>query len=588
MLLAQVSRTLDSSHGFDSSGKGNRELCESECTPDGPIAATSSEEIATKRASKKHETTQVAQSQRKERTPVDFELIEKSIKAAVVGVRVTTQHLLLQQLLASLPVIDNGTAAARGMLAPRTGHRNRNQAATTSASDRQKTSQWKRAGKNRSDVSDARRPRAVEPVAGAATTVGSSSVTFSSLLYAHVTAMAAIWRLLRGLGATDDTFKRPSLKLSRTNQSHGGQLKSYRSRTQPLPNVGEMKRAQSWGLLTLGTLLSVQCDPPTMLAFTTSAEDLALLTSSEAAFAAAIDAELMSAASSRDYDSVENMRGTLEPDFGNGFGLGYGDRPAVSNNYDYGSGQGGDNDSPKGPYGASIQGSYTEDHEYGRKNEIGHDEAGHQRNDGEKGGYGRHMAGRSHIQRHTFNSHRPTRERSYERNYRPQRLRASGQYPRQEYSKESGFTYEKVYPEKIMSRSYKKDYRRPHNGNHPVEWRSGRDQSYGYSNRAEKNYTPRPIFRDYSFNYKRNISGNGGDRGRDYRGKKGGKSVGHHRYGSSSVKTYDYVDPKAGSRTRLVELVKGPGARGLMEKYLQQPDGIERYMNDFRNGASSL
>lgn len=79
MLLAQVSRTLDSSHGFDSSGKGNRELCESECTPDGPIAATSSEEIATKRASKKHETTQVAQSQRKERTPVDFELIEKSM-----------------------------------------------------------------------------------------------------------------------------------------------------------------------------------------------------------------------------------------------------------------------------------------------------------------------------------------------------------------------------------------------------------------------------------------------------------------------------------------------------------------------------
>lgn len=161
-------------------------------------------------------------------------------KAAVVGVRVTTQHLLLQQLLASLSVIDNGTAAARGMLAPRTCHRNRNQAATTSASDRQKTSQWKRAGKNRSAVSDARRPRAVEPVAGAATTVGSSNATFSSLLYAHVTAMAAIWRLLRGLGATDDTFKRPSLELSRTNQSHGGQLKSYRSRTQPLPNVGEM------------------------------------------------------------------------------------------------------------------------------------------------------------------------------------------------------------------------------------------------------------------------------------------------------------------------------------------------------------
>lgn len=67
---------------------------------------------------------------------------------------------------------------------------------------------------------------------------------------------------------------------------------------------------------------------------------------------------------------------------------------------------------------------------------------------------------------------------------------------RQEYGKESGFTYEKVYPEKITSRSYEKNYRRPHNGNQPVEWRSGRDQSYSYSNRAEKNYTPRPIFRE--------------------------------------------------------------------------------------------
>lgn len=46
--------------------------------------------------------------------------------------------------------------------------------------------------------------------------------------------------------------------------------------------------------------------------------------------------------------------------------------------------------------------------------------------------------------------------------------------------------------------------------------------------------------------------GHGGGRGG------GGGNQGYQQgYGSPSVKTYDYVDPKAGSRTRLVEMVKG-------------------------------
>ena len=41
------------------------------------------------------------------------------------------------------------------------------------------------------------------------------------------------------------------------------------------------------------------------------------------------------------------------------------------------------------------------------------------------------------------------------------------------------------------------------------------------------------------------------------RGGGGGGGNGGTGFGSPSVQTYDYVDPKAGSRTRLVEMVKG-------------------------------
>lgn len=68
---------------------------------------------------------------------------------------------------------------------------------------------------------------------------------------------------------------------------------------------------------------------------------------------------------------------------------------------------------------------------------------------------------------------------------------------RSEYNNERGFTYEKVYPEKVVSRSYKKDYVQPRRNQQPVEWQGGHDRTYSFSDRGQKNYTPKPVVKKF-------------------------------------------------------------------------------------------